>query len=173
MNKIDTILSTSLKPKEKLIKLSKAMLDDKALIAEAIERYQIARDPERGMWMEALELVSEQDPRLIAPHLDFVTSQLNHKAPRVRWESARLVANMAKDYPDKTSKAVPSLLKNAGDPGTVVRWSAARALVEIARNEERSQKALLPKLLALEKKEGNNGVRKIYTKFLKSNVTSE
>ena len=129
MNKLDEIVSSPLKPKEKLVKLSRALLEDKTLIPSVIERYVSAKDSDKGMWMETLELVSEQEPKMIMPQLEFVISQINHKAPRVRWESARLIANIAKDYPDKAAEAIPALLKNTADPGTVVRWSAARARV--------------------------------------------
>jgi len=59
------------------------------------------------------------------------------------------------------------LLKNTKDKGTVVRWSVAFALGEIAKNNPKAAKILLPKMNELVKKEQNNGVKNVYLKALK------
>jgi hypothetical protein len=115
-----------------------------------------------------LESVSQTKPEWVTPQLDFIIGQLGHKAPRVKWEAARVIANLAQRYPDKAASGIPSLLRNTADSGTVVRWSAAFALCEIAKANAKARTDLLPKIKAIEKKEMNNGVKKIYSKTLKS-----
>jgi len=58
-------------------------------------------------------------------------------------------------------------LKNSSDKGTVIRWSAAFALGEIAKSNSNAQKTLLPKMKELVMKETNNGVKNVYLKALK------
>ncbi|MDD5015316.1 MAG: hypothetical protein PHW73_09515 [Atribacterota bacterium] len=58
-------------------------------------------------------------------------------------------------------------LKNTHDKGTVVCWSTAFALGEVAKNQPTAAKRLLPKIKALAEQEANNGVKNVYLKTLK------
>jgi hypothetical protein len=168
---IEQIVDSKLKPKEKLARLAGEIGKGEVSIADVIAGFEQGKDPVKGLCMEALELVSQDKPSLVAPQLEFVIGQLGYKAPRVKWEAAQVIGNLAKTYPDKVLNAIPALFKNATDPGTVVRWSAAFALCEIAKSDKKSQTSLIPKLAAIEKKEKNNGVKKIYSKTLKKLAT--
>ncbi len=117
--------------------------------------------------IESLEYASEDKPEIIAPKLDFIIEHLEDKAPRVKWEAARIIANLSGKFSDKLQKAIPNLLKNTQDKGTVVRWSAAFALGEIAKNNPKTRKQLLPIFEKNIESEKNNGVKNVYIKAMK------
>ena len=124
-------------------------------------------DVQKGVCLEALEFATEEKPELAAPYVGMVVDYLDHKAPKVKWEASRVIANVAKKFPDDAAKAVPKLLANSKDKGTVVRWSAALALGEIAKNSEKARKTLMPKINEILKTEKNSGVRNVYLKAMK------
>jgi len=70
-------------------------------------------------------------------------------------------------FSNETEKAIAGLLENTKDKGTVVRWSAAFALGEIAKNNPETRKQLIPIFEKLIKNEKNNGVKNVYLKALK------
>ena len=78
-----------------------------------------------------------------------------------------MTANIARGSPAKASKAIPKLLLNAKDSGTVIRWSAAVALTEIAKSDSKLRKSLVRRFAEIAKKEKNSGVRNVYLKALK------
>lgn len=167
MSKIEEILQSKLKPKEKITLLAKGIKKDKKFIDEIVSYFEYASAGDQGHLIESLEYASKDNPELVAPHLDFVIKHLEDKAPRVKWECARIIANLALKFSDKTEKAIPVLLKNTKEKGTVVRWSVAFALGEITKNNPKAAKILLPKINELVRKESNNGVKNVYLKALK------
>ncbi len=167
MSKIEEILQSKLKPKEKITLLAKEIKKDKKFVGEIIGHFESAAAGEQGHLIESLEYASQDNPELIAPYLDFVIYHLEDKAPRVKWECARIIANSALKFSDKAVKAIPVLLKNAKDKGTVVRWSVAFALGEIAKSNSNAERILLPRMKEFIKKETNNGVKNVYLKALK------
>jgi hypothetical protein len=54
--------------------------------------------------------------------------------------SQPIIGNVAKRFLDKVKGAIPKLLKNTNDEGTVVQWSAAFVLTEIAKSNKYAQK---------------------------------
>jgi len=114
-----------------------------------------------------LEYASQDNPEFVAPHIGFVIRHLEDKAPRVKWECTRIIANLALKFSNETEKAIAGLLENTKDKGTVVRWSAAFALGEIAKNNPETRKQLIPIFEKLIKNEKNNGVKNVYLKALK------
>ncbi len=168
MSKIKEILQSKIKPKEKISLLAKEIKKDKKFIGEIVGYFESASAGEQGHLIESLEYASQDKPEIIAPYADFVLAHLGDEAPRVKWEAARIIANLSGKFSNKTQKAIPGLLKNTEDKGTVVRWSAAFALCEIAKNNLKAAKALLPKMKKLAKKETNNGVKNVYIKALKA-----
>ncbi|MBU4298630.1 HEAT repeat domain-containing protein [Patescibacteria group bacterium] len=167
MGKIEEILKSKHEPKEKITLLAKEIKKDKKFIGEIVGYFESAPAGDQGHLIESLEYASQDNPEIIAPHLDFVICHLEDKAPRVKWECARIIANLTLKFSDKTVKAIPALLKNAKDKGTVVRWSVAFALGEIAKSNSNAERILLPKMKELIKKETNNGVKNVYLKTLK------
>jgi hypothetical protein len=164
---IDIVKSKS-KPKGKTALLAAALISDKKLIDDLIEYFPDAPIADRGLCIEAIAEITKDDPKFADCCLEFVIAQINDKAPRVKWEAATVVANAAKLYPERVAEAIPALIKNTEDDGTVVRWSAARGLTEIAKWNLKSQKKLLELFAKIIEVEQNNGVKNIYIKALKA-----
>jgi hypothetical protein len=166
MGAIREVLESDKKPKEKVNLLAQKIREDKKLFDQLIECFKAGSTTDKGNCIEAMETISEDQPSIILPHLDLIIENLNAAAPRVKWEAARVLGNVAHQYPAEASRAVPKLFDNIGDSGTVVRWSTAYALSEIAKADPRSRKELIPKFREILRKEKNNGVRNIYVKAL-------
>ncbi|MEM2935281.1 MAG: HEAT repeat domain-containing protein [Candidatus Thermoplasmatota archaeon] len=168
MGKIEEILKSKEKPKQKLTILAKILTEEKSAMNDLINYFDKVSDSEKGYLMEALEYVTKENPEIGKYSLDFVIKNINYKAPRVKWEASRIVGNVARKYPDKIKEVIPKLLENTKDKGTVVRWSAAFALTEIAKSNPELQEELALQFNEIVKKETNNGVKNIYLKYLKS-----
>jgi len=115
-----------------------------------------------------MEAITREHPDWCADRLQAVIKFIDHKAPRVKWESSRVVANLAPRFPREAAEAIPLLLANTSDKGTVVRWSAAFALGEIIKHNEKVQKAILADVEKILSEETNNGVRNVYLKAMKA-----
>lgn len=166
---IQTILNdNTLKAKPKVEAISKMLLDKKATIGELMKIAKVSKDKEKGTCIESLEFATRTKPDIAsAVLLDFVTETLADEAPRVRWESAKVIGNIAHLFPTKLDKAIGNLLKNTEYPGTVVRWAAAFALGEIAKLKTKHNKDLIPAIEAIIKRDEDNAIKKIYQKALK------
>ena len=92
---------------------------------------------------------------------------LTDNAPRVKWESARVIGNIAHHYPTKLNKAITNLLINSQDNGTVVRWASAYALGEILKLKTKYNNKLLPAIEAIYEKEIDNAIKKKYADAIK------
>lgn len=165
---IEEIIKSNLKPKEKTTSLANKLKSDKNSIKQAIDYYQKATVTEKGIIIEAIEYVTIKNPKSASSCLDFVIEKINDKAPKVKWEADRIIANVAKEFPDKVEAVIPKLFENTKDEGTVVRWSAAFALGEIAKSNPKTQKQLTPFFTEVVKKEKNKGVKNVYLKALKA-----
>jgi HEAT repeat protein len=129
---------------------------------ELLELWKTANDPVKGALLSAITLIVSENPGCIGNHLDFIIAQISHKAPRVKWESSEIVGHASKAFPDKAMAAIPALLENMSNEGTVVRWSAAFALSEIVKNAPASRELLVPKIKEILGRETNNGVRSLF-----------
>lgn len=98
----------------------------------------------------------------------FVTDTLLEKAPRVKWESAKVIGNIAHLFPAKLDRAISNLLSNSEHEGTVVRWSTAYALGEILKLKTKYNKQLQPAIEAICEREEKNSIKKIYLTALKA-----
>jgi hypothetical protein len=152
----------TLKPKERTDALSKLILQQKIGIEELMT-YAAAKDSPRATCIEALTLASEQKPGIVnEPAFEFVVQSLTAKAPRIKWEAARAIANAAHLHKEQLSEAIENLLVNAKHEGTVVRWSTATALGKIFSLRTKYNKTLLPLLTKLHAEEEKGSIRKIY-----------
>ncbi|HEC86289.1 MAG TPA: hypothetical protein ENI49_00210 [Thermoplasmatales archaeon] len=167
MQIIEEILKSGKKSNEIVSLLSENLKKDDKLVVELIQCFEKGSTIEKGNCMEAIEYVTKEKPGFAEGCLDFVIEHLNDKAPRVRWEAARIIGNTAQKFPDKIREAIPKLLENTDDKGTVVRWSAAFALTEIAKSNPEMQKELIPEFEKITERENNKGVKNIYMKYLK------
>lgn len=167
--KIDELLKDKTKKqKDKIEIISKWILDNSLPIDELIAFAENQKDPAKATCIEAIEYVTKQNPNIANETvLIFVTNTLTAKAPRVKWESARVIGNIAHLFPEKLEKPIDNLLANTEHKGTVVRWSTAFALGEILKLKTEINKDLLPAIEAICDKEEKNSIRKIYLDAIK------
>jgi hypothetical protein len=86
----------SLKPKEKTETLSQWVLDNPKKVIDLIEFAKVSKDPIKATCIEALEFATKTNPSIATQSwLEFVTQTLTDKAPRIKWESAKVVGNIA------------------------------------------------------------------------------
>lgn len=147
--------------------MAEGLKRDKKLIAELIQCFEDGTTAEKGNCMEAIEYITKENPEFAENCLEFVIRHINDKAPRVKWEACRIIGNVAQRFPDKVKETIPKLLENTKDKGTVVRWSTAFALTEIAKCSLEMQKQLVPEFKKILERENNMGVKNIYLKYLK------
>ena len=122
------------KQKAKTEMLSKLVLDQTIGTAELIAFAKKADDTVKATCIESLEYATRQTPSIANNKcLQFVTQALADDAPRVKWESAKVIGNIAHLFPTKLDKAICNLLTNTEYNGTVVRWATAFALGEIVK----------------------------------------
>ncbi len=153
----------SLKPKEKVELLARLLAEMTINIPELIAFTEGQRPPVKASCIEALErLTSTRPEALPEAGLDLCLRSLGDKEPRVKWESARVIANSIQHFPKRAEEAVKALLGNVHHEGTVVRWSAASALAQVIVMKTPANKMLLPEVAAIIKREEKNSIRKIY-----------
>ncbi|MGA7721481.1 MAG: HEAT repeat domain-containing protein [Ignavibacteriaceae bacterium] len=157
-----------IKPKEKTETISNWILDDPKMIDNLISFSTNAKDAVKATCIEAIEFATKSNPsvsNLACFH--FVTQTLKDKAPRIKWESAKVIGNIAHLYNDNLDKAVNNLLENSEHSGTVVRWSAAFALGEIVKLKTKLNKNLIPAIEKIVNREEKNSIKNIYLMALK------
>jgi hypothetical protein len=156
------------KAKEKVETISKWLLDGSLPTDELIAFAEKAKDPEKAICIEAIEFATKQNAKIAdAGVFAFVTKTLTENAPRIKWESAKVVGNIAHLFPTKLDKAISNLLTNSEYDGTVVRWASAFALGEILKLKTRHNKDLLPAIEAICVREQDNGIKKKYLAAIK------
>lgn len=156
----------TIKPKERTETISQWLLAGSLTTKELLEYASKAKDPVKATCIEAIEFASKQQPVVAdISVLDFVTNSLTEKAPRIKWESAKVIGNIAHRYPAKLDAAISNLIINTEHDGTVVRWSAAYALGEIIKIKK--DKDLLTSVEAICDREEKNSIKKIYLSALK------
>jgi HEAT repeat protein len=156
------------KAKEKVEEISNWLLDGSLPIDELIVFAERARDLEKGTCIEAIEFATRQNAKIADENVFiFVTKTLTETAPRVKWESAKVVGNIAKLFPTKLAKPIDSLLINTKDNGTVVRWATAFALGEILKQKTKHNKDLLPILETICENEQDHAIKKKYSEAIR------
>ena len=156
------------KAKEKVETISKWLLDGSLPTDELLVFAEKAKDPEKATCIEAIEFATRQNSKIADETVfAFVTKTLTENAPRVKWESAKVVGNIAHLFPTKLNKPITNLLTNSEYDDTVVRWAAAFALGEILKLKTKHNKDLLPAIEAICDREQDNGVKKKYLDAIK------
>ena len=164
----ELLIDKTKKAKEKVETISKWLLDGSLPTDELIVFAEQAKDPEKGTCIEAIEFATRQNANIADENvLAFVTKTLTKTAPRVKWESAKVIGNIAKLFSTQLNKPIANLLTNTKDNGTVVRWAAAFALGEILKLKTKYNKELLPTLEALCDNEQDNAIKKKYLDAIK------
>jgi hypothetical protein len=167
MKTIDGILGSSTTAKEKEVALVSLIEEESGQVAPLVERFSSVSSSDQGTILAALESISRQRPAVVVPHVGFIIDHLDDAPPRVRWEASRVVGNLAGANAPGLRSAVPALLRNARNEGTVVRWSAAFALTQLALCDAVLGQELLPRLRELAHRETGGGIRAMYEKALK------
>jgi HEAT repeat protein len=167
MEKIETILKCKIKPKEKILLLADTLKKNKKMLDELFVYFEKAKDADKGNLLSSITEIVKEEPEFIGNYLDTVINCMNHKAPRVKWESSEIIAHASKAFPQEVEPAIKNLIENTCDEGPVVKWSAAFALTEIGKNNKETRKKLVPLFKEKARNESNNGVKKIYLKALK------
>lgn len=166
---IDELLKDkTIKPKDKTETICTWILDQSLPVDELIVFAEKQKDPAKATCIEALEYATKQNPEIADDNvLIFVTNTLAAKAPRVKWESARVIGNIAHLFPEQLEKSISNLLINTEHEGTVVRWSTAFALAEILKLKTKYNNDLLPAIETICEKEDKNSIKKIYADAIK------
>lgn len=171
MNIQELLLDKSIKPKEKTEIISQWILDHSLPLDELIAFAEKQKDPSKATCIEAVEFATKQHPAIANQTiLQFVTTTLTEKAPRIKWESAKVIGNIAHLFPTKLDPAIENLLKNTRHEGTVVRWSAAFALGEILKLKTKQNDTLLPSIQQICDQEEKNSIKKIYLTAIKKTM---
>lgn len=158
----------TLKPKEKTEKLCQHLDAGDIKVSDLMAYADKAKDAEKATCIESLEYMTKKDAATIdLKVLEWVVTQLGAKAPRIKWESARVIGNTIALHPKVAEHAIPGLLDNANNDGTVVRWSAAYALGEILKLKLTINETLLPALTNIMDQEEKNSIKKIYAAAIK------
>lgn len=156
------------KAKEKVEAISKWLLDGSLSTADLLAFAEKSKDAEKATCIEAIEFSTKQNAKIADEAVwAFATKSLTENAPRVKWETAKVVGNIAHLFPTKLNKAITNLLTNAEHDGTVVRWAAAFALGEILKLKTSHNKDLLPAIEAICDREPDEGVKKKYMDAIK------
>lgn len=166
---IEAILSDKTrKPKEKTEYLSVLLLKNSISVDTLCTFAQTAKDPAKATCIEALEYATRQNPGIASETMfRMVTASLAAKAPRVKWESAKVIGNTALLFPKLLDEAITKLLDNTTHEGTVVRWSAAFALGEILKLNTKHHADLLVTLKTISEREEKNSIKKLYQSAIK------
>jgi hypothetical protein len=168
MEPILILADKSIKPKEKTEILSTMLLDNSLTIDQLIEIAKKGKDPVKATCIEVMEYATQKRPEVASLKcIEFVSETLAEKAPRIKWESAKVIGNTCHLFPDHLEKALMNLLLNTEHSGTVVRWSAAYALGKILLIKHKNNPELAPTLESICQREEKNSIQKIYLAALK------
>ena len=158
----------SLKSKAKVKQIGEWLLNDELPLDELLAFTDTQIGTNKASCIEGIEYATRKNPGIADETLlTFVTDALNEDEPRIKWESAKVIGNIAKQYPDHLGVSITNLLTNATHSGSVVRWATAFALAEILKLKTAQNKKLLPQVEQLSEKEEDNGVKKKYMDALK------
>ena len=168
MNFNELFADKRMKSKERTLVLCEWLLNNGKKIPELLNYAHDSKDSIKATCIEAIESASKQKPSIVDQRsFDVIAGFLKHKAPRVKWEAAKVIGNTAHLYQGKLNDAIELLLKNTNYDGTVVRWSAAYALGEIIKLPLHQDKKFLNKIRSIMEAEESNSIKKIYASALK------
>jgi hypothetical protein len=168
MNIAELFKDKTLKSKEKTQTLAAWILKGSATTNELLEFAKASKDPVKATCIEAIEWASKENPACVNKKaFDFLSHALAEKAPRIKWESAKVIGNTAHLFVNELDAAIRNLLDNTEHSGTVVRCSAAFALGEILKLKTPHSKSLLHALKTICNNEEKNSIKKIYLAAIK------
>lgn len=168
MNLATLFKDKTIKAKAKMAQVGDWVMSGDLPVHELLAFSETLNPSDKATCIEALEYATRKKPGIADESLlNFMTATLQENEPRIKWESARVIGNIAKLFPTGLSIAIDHLLVNASHSGTVVRWSSAFALAEILKLKTAENEQLLPAIESLSLKETDGGVQKKYQDALK------
>lgn len=167
MNAQEVLSNKSIKSKDQVSLLAKELIAGKIFIKDIILFYETLKDRDKATCLESIEYATREKPHLATKALfNFAVSCLKEKAPRIKWESAKIIGNIAHVLPVDLKAAIDHLQDNVQHEGTVVRWATAYALSQIVKLPTKWQKELIPKLNSIAEREKKGSIKKIYMNTL-------
>lgn len=158
----------TIKAKAKVAQIGEWLLNGELPTDELLAFAETQNAVNKATCIESLEYATKKKPEMADESVFvFATKALKEEEPRIKWESAKVIGNIAKLFSGDLSKSIDGLLKNAENNGTVVRWASAGALGEILKLKTAHNVKLLPQLEKLAEKEEDNGVKKKYLDAIK------
>lgn len=158
----------TIKAKGKVSTIGEWLVNNEMPIEELLAYAEKQKATDKATCIEAVEYATKKVPTIADESLlEYVTKALKDEEPRVKWESAKVIGNIAKLFPTQLDKAIKNLLPYAENTGTVVRWATAYALSEILKLKTENNINLLPIIEQLNEKEEDNGVKKKYLDAIK------
>jgi HEAT repeat protein len=158
----------TIKAKGKVSTIGEWLLKGELPMDELTAYAEKQKASDKATCIEAVEYATKKLPSVANEDLlRYVTNALKDDEPRVKWESAKVIGNIAKNFPSQLEMSIKNLLANAENNGTVVRWATAFALAEILKLKTSHYTTLLSKIEILSEKEEDNGVKKKYLDALK------
>ena len=158
----------SIKAKAKAKEICQWLVNGELPLDELLSFAENQSPVNKATCIEAVEYATKKTTDIAdEPLLEYMTNTLTNDEPRVKWESAKVIGNIAKKFPNSLSEPAKNLLDNATNEGTVVRWATAYALGEILKLKTEINKDLLPEIEKLSSQETNNGVNNKYLDALK------
>ena len=134
-----------IKSKVKTETINNWLLSEELSVDELTNFARSSKDPIKVTCIESIQIATKSNPEIATLNcLDFISKTLTEKAPRVKWESAEVIGNIALFYAEQLEEAIKNLLVNSEHEGTVVRWSAAFALGQILKIKTQRNKDLIP-----------------------------
>ena len=169
MEKLKEIFSDKLiKPKDKTEQVSKLFLDGQVTPEQMAAFAGAGADTVKATCLEAMEYATKIRPEAgDGIVFDFARQSLGEKAPRVKWESARIIGNIIHQHPSRIPEVLEGLYANARHSGTVVRWSAAYAIGQVIKVKSRYNNEILREVKEILAGEEKNSIRKIYLDAMK------
>lgn len=153
----------SIKAKAKVSTIGEWLLNGELPIDEWVAYAEKQKATDKATCIEAVEYATKKTPSIADENLmTYVIEALKNEEPRIKWESAKVIGNIAQLFLNQLGKAINNLLPNAENTGTVVRWATAFALAEILKLKTEHDGKLLPKIEALCEKEEDISVKKKY-----------
>ncbi len=111
---INTILlDKQIKAKAKTETISQLLLENKISMDELMQAATLSKDSEKATCIEAIEFATKIKPTVATlACLKYISKTLTENAPRIKWESARVIGNIAHLYSNKLDEAIKNLLLN-------------------------------------------------------------
>ncbi|MCI6990530.1 MAG: HEAT repeat domain-containing protein [Clostridiales bacterium] len=158
----------ALKRLEKRHSLAEAIINREFNFSMILEACESLPEKSRSLLLEAVEEVSRFKAfALEADYLDLAEKYILSSDHSCKREASRIVGNLANKFPTKLDKAIPALLQNTKNDGTVIRWASAYALSRIIVIPQYAKSPLFEQLSDLCAKENESGVKNQYIKALK------